>query len=233
MAYSFLTAVNNSLKRVGVIQGSTGSLTSFTNSAFQVDIDVMIMSWNETLQEIAALPILVPGFADQGTYNLVLGQKEYALPVGASGAQLETVKLITNVTFRWALDEYEGGYDQMVRDQPDPSLFQGNPMKWCINPGNNKIRYDFTPNSQVFFGGAVKHNIDGAIRISLQNPADTFTVSDTVVDQLVRPVAMVFARERKKGDWSREAFLSALTTAVSYAGKQQPRSQYGVVRARR
>src|SRR5216683_1546313 len=69
MAYTFLTAINNSLKRVQVIQGATGALTTFTAPAIQTDVDVMIMAWNEVIQDIATLPILVPGLADQGTQS--------------------------------------------------------------------------------------------------------------------------------------------------------------------
>jgi len=236
MPYTFLTAINNSLKRAQVIQGATGALTTFTAPAIQTDVDVMIMAWNEVIQDIATLPILVPGLADQGTYNLTAGNKEYAIPVGSvTGKQIETVKLITNLTFRWPLGEYPGGYDKMVRDQPDPSIFQGNPMFWCINPGTNQIRYDFTPTAQTISGaqgGAIKHNIDGAIGINLQNPTDTFTFSDRVVDQLVDAVAMIWTRERKKGDWSRDAYMQRLSNAIRYATKTQPRSQYGVVRRR-
>lgn len=228
MPYTFLQAVNNSLKRVGIIQGQSGNLTSFTDSGRQTDIDVMIACWNEAMQDLADQPVMVPGLSDQGNLTLATGNREYGLPTGNNtGKQIELVKQINNKTLRYPLKEYPGGYQKMLYDQPDPTLFQGPVIQWCINPGSGKIRFDFTPVASV--NGQLL-TVDGTIRISLSLISDQFPFTDTVVDQLVKPVAMAWARERKKGDWSRDAYMQGLSDAMRYVTAIQPRQSYGVRR---
>ena len=56
MAYTLLDAVNLSLKRVRVIQGDAGVLTTLTDSARQADIDIMIQAWNEIISDLYNFP---------------------------------------------------------------------------------------------------------------------------------------------------------------------------------
>lgn len=226
MAYTLLQAVNKVLGRVGVIQGVSGNLTSLTDSGRQLDVDVAVEVWNEALQDIAAENDLVPGLSDMGTVTLANGTKEYARPSnGTTSKQIELVKWLTYPGRRFPLEEYAGGYAKMVYEQPDPTLFQGLPQSWVISPVSGFIRFDFTPTANE---AGVVANVFGVPRIALTLAGDTFPVSDTVVEQLIKPVAMAWRRERQKGDFDRESYFAGLASAMRWAVAVTPRAKWGV-----
>src|SRR6185437_3735485 len=80
--YTFLQAVNKVGQRCGVVQGAS-AINGFTGQPQQTDIDIIIMMWNEVLQDLGAMPRLVPGLTAQGGITLVNGLREYAPPTGS------------------------------------------------------------------------------------------------------------------------------------------------------
>jgi len=48
----YLVAVNDTLRRVGVIAGDAGELTTFTDTARQREIDIVTQAWNEVCHEL-------------------------------------------------------------------------------------------------------------------------------------------------------------------------------------
>ena len=74
MAYTLLNAVNLTLKRVRIIQGDVGELTSLTDSGRQADVDIMVQAWNE-----------VDGMESTVMVDQTNGQYLYTYPGGFTG----------------------------------------------------------------------------------------------------------------------------------------------------
>ena len=71
MAKTLLNAVNEILKRVGVISGDSGALTTLTDSARQKPIDVAIQVINEAMDELYSMPgISAPQGQGESTITL-------------------------------------------------------------------------------------------------------------------------------------------------------------------
>ena len=62
MAYTFLNAVNIVLKRVSAIKGDAGELTSFVDTARQIDIDQARLAWNDLIQSFYSQGLFSPSF---------------------------------------------------------------------------------------------------------------------------------------------------------------------------
>jgi len=52
---TLLQGVNEVLKKVSVIQGDTGALTTLSDSAKQVFIDPAVQSWNEAVDQLYSI----------------------------------------------------------------------------------------------------------------------------------------------------------------------------------
>lgn len=210
MAKTFLTATNDVLKRAGIIAGSSGELSSFTDTSRQRHIDKVIQIWNEVVHELYSLGVF-QGEVATGTITLATSTREYALPSDfeqMSGDTYRTRKLVN--TDNYTMHEYPGGYVAMFADQPDPSDFTGRPQFWAINEANDTIRVDSTPTSDEN-GDVYSFLYDKTITLS--TTTDTFPFTDTVVVALTPVVAEIFMIKEENPTISRPSFLRALRIA--------------------
>lgn len=236
MAYTFLQAVNTVLQKLGIVQGPDQALTSFTGDARADDINVATQAWNEIIQELASGNDMQPAVSAQGTFNLANGTREYAIPTASAseliqaGTAIEIVDSVVNQTRRFALIPYQGGYQQLILDQPDPSIFLGTPIRWVINPNTGMIRFDFQPQSGDA-GNVI--NVFGRPRLSMVNTTDTFPFTDTVVDQITPAVAERWKKLRRPAEYDRDGEMSAQAAAVRFLKREPPRASYGLSRRKR
>lgn len=225
MAYTFLQAVNATLKRNGLIAGDSGSLSSFTDSARQTEIDVTIQVWNEAMHRLYAR-YAFQGEVKEGTVTLATDTREYAVPSDferMAGETYETRVMVN--TEGHILYEYKGGYLQMYADQPDPSDFTGQPSYWALNLTNNKFRMNTTPQSGEN-GDAYTFLYEK--RISMSATTDTFPFDDTIVDSLM-PVVAAVTKLSRNGDVSEEAWAAqGFKDAVKLIAQSKRRSAYGL-----
>ncbi len=230
--YSFLDGVNRVLKRVGVIQGDTGELSDFTESAHQVDIDVAIQAWNELIHEYYGRGLFT-GEIDESSITLVtattsatdhLAPREYALPADferMSGNKEH--RILRNETTGHFLVEYPGGYPQLKADHITATAFNGQPLRWVINPIRGGLEIDVNPGAGES-GDVYKFLYDK--RVVLTAIGDSFPFSDTVVDGLVPAVAQLWKRDRRK-EFDAELFSVNFNRGVEYLTQSQPKKRWG------
>ncbi|HEX9472504.1 MAG TPA: hypothetical protein VF957_23510 [Bradyrhizobium sp.] len=228
MSYQFLDGVNKVLERLTIVQGADGLLTSFTGDPRANDISVCIQAWNEVVQELADSADLLPGLTVQGSLTPVATQREYAIPT--TTPQMEIVRTVVNQTRRLPLLPYPGGFQQMIIDQPDPTIFIGTPIRWCISDVTGKIRFDFTPQTA---DQSDTYQVYGEPRIALANTTDTFPFTDTVVDQLIEGVAQRWKRSRRPSEYDEAEYQRSQAAAIRWIRRETPPQSYGPTRRRR
>lgn len=225
MAYTLLNAINATLKRVNIIGGDVNALTTLTDSARQNHIDVALQVWNAMVHELyrltdRALPTEV------GTVNLTLAAKrEYTIGSGAdlNITDFEQIRwpLIDETNGQW-INQYPGGWDQMRRDQLQPSQWTGLPHAGVISPETGALRLDRTPeSSDVGKIYVVKYDK----RFNLSSASDTFPFSDTVVDALVDSAAEIW-KLLKQNSISEAMRRTSFARAAHYLTQNQPRSKW-------
>lgn len=224
-----MAAVNRTLKRTGEIAGDAGDLTSFTDSARQTFVDVVIQVWNEAIHELYGLGAL-QGEVEEDTITLVADQNDYDLPndFEALAGKTYLSRALVNAADGHVLREYPGGFDQLYVDQPDPTDFTGQPHHFVFNPIVNEFRIDTMPTSDEA-GDEYKFLFEK--RISLTKPTDKFPFTDTGVDGLmpvVAEVARLSLTGKPRDPLSANAgFNRALATIV----QKKARTSYGTHRA--
>ena len=221
MAYTALQAANIVLKRVGVVAGDAGAITSFTDTAHQREIDVLLQVWNEIIDEAYAAQTLAKEVSEQ-TITLTTDTREYTLEPDFE--KFVEPAVFINATDNNRLSPYPGGYTKMYADQPDPSDHTGQPHFFVINNQNGKLRLDKTPTADE------DTDIYTALyekRLHISLITDTFPCSDDAVDALVSPVAEIW-RAIMNGD-AREGSLprSGMARALKAIRQGPTRRQYG------
>jgi hypothetical protein len=235
MAYTFMDGINRLLKRVGVIQGDTGDLSSFTDSAHQVDIDVGIQSFNELIHEYYSRDMF-DGEVAEGSITLVtattsatdaLAPREYALATDFERMTGDRdQRILRNETNNFVIKEHKGGYAQLKVDQIDPSDFNGQPTSWVINPIRGVLEINTNPQAGES-GDVYKYLYDK--RIALTATGDLFPFSDTVVDAIMPAAAQLWKRDRRK-EFDDGIFNTSFNRGLSYLTQSQTKTRYGVKR---
>jgi hypothetical protein len=234
----FLTAINETLKRVGVIAGDTQNLVTSTvtstatgltatdalqsQSAIQHQVDVMAQLWREGINELFAHGLLAKEAAT-GSIVLVSGQREYALATDfecfAGRAALRAA------TDNDVLYEYPGGYSEMLINQMLPTQWVGEPRSFAISPVDDKIRIDTdsTATSTYYY------LYEKSVLFTSTMATTTLPFSEETYYAMVPYVAQWWERAMKK-DFDQEAFAAGLSRAVRRSRKLQPNTRYGTRR---
>ena len=218
MAYTFLQAMNMSLKRVNEIKGVQGELASFDDSARQTKIDTMRQVWNEAINEIYSLHRLpLPTEVKAQTISL-LTQREYDL--NSDVAEIRwPLHDETNGQF---IHEYPGGWEVMRINQPYPEEYTGLPYYAVVNPTNRKLRMDRTPTSD-FVGREYLLYYDRYVR--MHETYDVFPFSDAVVDALIPAVAEMYRRDTQN-DFDSGAYGISFARACRYVNPNLMRKKW-------
>lgn len=214
---TFLEAVNESLKRVGLIQGDAGELTTFNDSARQTDIDVMIQVWNEVIEGLYYFHTF-PQEVGEDTFTLVANQREYDVASDFEGFVTDP----TDETNGHRLFEYPGGYIQLTHDQLQPSNYSGQPTYYVINPQNGKIRLDTEPTSDNA-GDVYTYRYTKSLK--MESTTDTFPFSDNVVRNLYEATAQLWSFKRKE-TWNKNLFDASMAMAQRRLNPQERKKTY-------
>jgi len=239
---TFVSAVNASLKRVRVIAGDTQELATstvtstatgltstgaFTVSSIQNEIDIMLQCWNEAITEVYTLGMFAPEVAT-ATVILSTAVREYTLPSDFEKfAGRDGQRAFRGATRQWVIDEYPGGFAQMLVDQAGfASDWQGEPQYYAISPVTSQtVRFDREPTSNEN-GWTYNALYDKRISRSSTMATDTMPFSDTVTDSLVPVVAEAWSRVFKK-EFDSEIFRYALIRALEHVTQTQRRTSWG------
>ena len=219
MAINFLTAVNESLKRAGVIEGATGELSSFEESSIQVSIDRMLQIWNELLTfcyNITGEPFPIETI--QSTITLVDQQREYTLPTNL----LRINYPLINENNGQQIFEFQGGFSRMRKLQLQPANFTGRPIRATINPSTGDLRMDTVPQSDDA-GEVYQLYYDAEQFVKFEN--DTFPFPDTCVRELVSAAATIWRDDKGQGT-NGPAARQNLAIAISLIPQSQLRQRY-------
>lgn len=219
MAKSFLTAVNDLLKDAGFIQGSAGSLTTFTDAQRQTAVDQALSAWNTVVRRLLSAGSF-PKEVATSTITLVASTYSYAL-----ASDFEKMAgdppIPVDITNKNYLFEYPGGWFRLRIDRPDRTIYTGLPYAWVINPTDGKLETDNTPTSNEA-GRVYTYAYEKSV--NLTTTTDTFPFVDAVVDSL-RPAAVEEWRRMMPGraeQFDRVRFEESLALAASYL-RQMPR----------
>lgn len=179
------------LRNAGFITGESGALTSLTDTARQVEIDIAKKVINTCISEVYSLANTpIPVEMAVSNITLVAGQREYDLPSNL-------VQIRYPIIFeedRHAVLEYRGGFDEMRKEQLNPSDYTGQPQHACINPTNGKLRFDYTPTSEEA-GDLYKLYYDK--EMLLDAAEDEISFSDTASNHLVEVATIDWKFKRR------------------------------------
>lgn len=216
MAKTLLDGINEVLKRVKIIRGDTGLLTSLTDATVQTHIDLTIQLWNESLDDLYR-DTVKPKELAENTITLVTGDRDYVL-------QTDLVELhfpLLDETLGNYIWEYHGQYLDMVAAQNIPSQWQGTPYYAVIRPTDGELYLDRIPTSEEN-GRIYKYRYDKDLVLSLA--ADTVPFNDTTFRAMVPVVSQLFERKRKRA-FNQDEFDVSLGRAASLlATTEAPRS---------
>ena len=186
---TLLTGTNEVLKRVQLIQGDSGILTTLTDSARQVYIDTAVQMWNETIDELYSISDKPkPKELAENTITLTTSTRAYAL-------QTDLLQLYwpfldeTNGRF---ITEYPGGYLDLVTSQLVPANYTGLPIMGCIRPTDGYIYLDRIPTSNEN-GLIYKYRYDKSLNMT--TAAAVFPFNDAVFRSLVPSVAELWKKQ--------------------------------------
>lgn len=219
---TFLNAVNASLKRVQMIEGSSGELSSFTDSARQTSVDVMLDVWNEVVDELFKLSEDFEGEIAESTFDLATDTVAYTLAT-------DYVRMIGNpvdATNKRVLTPYPGGYKQLRVNRPDRTDFTGAPLHWAVSPLDGDLEIDVTPTSEEN-GDTYTYMYEKGVNLS--GTTDTFPFDDEITRSLYAAVAQAWTRERNQ-QFDEGIYNASLARAAQKLRNTPTPKHYGVRR---
>lgn len=192
MSKTLLQATNEILKKVKVIAGDAGELTTLTDSGRQVYIDNVIQALNETIDQLYSVSNKPqPNELGEATINLVANDRDYTLK--ANLIQLRW-PLVDETNGR-VIEEYPGGYIELVNSQLIPSNHTGIPYYGAIRPTDGKLYLDSLPTSDET-GLVYKYRFDKDT--GMNSASDTVPFNDAVFRAMVPAVAEIWKRNQQQ-----------------------------------
>jgi hypothetical protein len=219
VAKTLLNGVNEVLKRVKVIAGDAGALTTLTDSARQTDIDMCVQVINEGVDELYSRgSIALPKEQAESSFTLVDGTRAYEL---ASDLVQLRWPMIDKTNTQY-LSEFPGGYNRMLLLDPEQND-TGLPLFGAIRPTDAKLFLDRAPTS-VEAGRIYTYQYDKDLELTLA--ADEFPFTNPVFRAMVPAWVQLWKRERRN-EFDSGMFKASLGRAASLMTMQQPRTSWG------
>lgn len=219
MSKTLLNGVNEVLKKAKLIQGDSGSLTSLTDSPRQVWVDTAVQCLNEIMEELYSITeVPMPKELAESTITLATNDRDYAL---ASDMVTLHFPLLDETNGQY-IREYDGGYLNLVADQPVPANYTGLPLYAAIRPTDGELYLDRIPSSSEN-GLIYKYRYDKDI--SLSTAAATFPFSDTVFRALIPAAAELFNYYHRK-EFAEGVYKVSMGRAARLLTNKQPRTSW-------
>ena len=229
MAKTLLNAVNDTLKRLAYIKGNSGELSSLTDSQRQVMIDLAVASWNETIIDLYDVSELqFPNEMATATITLVTSTRAYVLPSDLTFIRFPLI----NTTNGYTIEAYPGGWEQMRRDQLQPSNYTGRPNYGVVRPSDGYLYLDRIPQS-ADNGLAYTLTYDKSLLMAVA--ADTVPFNNDIYTALIPAVVEKIKMERDEQNDTKYAvsakkYRTSLGKAASMLMQQQPKTSYAARR---
>lgn len=218
MAKTLLDGCNGILKRVGLIAGDAGVLTSLQDSARQRAIDVAIQVVNEGIDELySASNKPVPRGQGESTITLVEGTRAYSL---ASNVVQMRWPFIDKSNNQYLFD-YPGGYNQLLIDDPEQDD-TGLPHYATIRPTDNMIYMDRAPTAEDA-GRVYTYQYDK--ELELIAATDTVPFTDAAFRAMVPAWVQLWKREMRN-EFDDGLFKASIGRAARFMIMKQSRTHY-------
>lgn len=218
MAQTLLASVNAVLKRKSIVSGDAGALTSLTESARQVSIDLAVQVINEGISELyTTAEIAQPNEQAESTIVLVLGTRAYTLATDL--VQLRW-PMIDKTNTQW-LREYPGGYNAMLTGDPEQDD-TGQPHFAAIRATDGKLYLDRAPLA-ADVGKIYTYQYDKSLWMT--TATDIVPFNDDVFNAMVPVWAELFGRDRQ-GAFDPQLFRLSVGRASRLLTQKQMRSHY-------
>lgn len=216
---TLLNGINDVLKKTGIIQGSSGELSSLTDTGKQPYIDAAILAWNEVVDEMfATAGKPMPNILAEATITLATNDRDYAL----ASDFIQIYFPLVNKTTGLRIQEYPGGYLQLFQDQLVPNNYTGTPQFGTIRPTDGQLYLDRIPtateNGDVYKYRYEKDSV-------LDEAADTMPFNDKVYRALVPAVAEIWS-EKQKRTMNGDIFSASFSRACRYLSGMAPRTSW-------
>lgn len=193
---TLLTGVNDVLEKTKILR-STGALSSLSDSARQVFIDLAVQSWNEMIDEIySQCQKERPRLWTSGTMTLSTGTRTYSLDQTNANV-VELYWPLHDQTNGHYIYEHPKGYLGLIRSQRIPANYTGLPLYGALDPtaSSTQVYLDRVPQAaQNGLNYTYYYQKDGGLSAA----ADEFPFNDGVYRALVPAVAEVWRRHQQK-----------------------------------
>lgn len=215
MAKTLLQGVNDVFKRLNLIAGDSGELSSLTDSARQQWIDVAVQVWNEALEELySTAEMSFPQELAENTITLVTDDRDYALETDLAQLVEQQGVYFVDETNNHFIFKYAGTYEDLVIDQVDPSTFVGLPSFAVIRPTDGQAYMDRIPTAEEN-GRVYKYRYHKDV--SLSAAANTFPFTDTVYRAMIPAVSQLWLRDQRN-TFDGEIFVASMGRASRLLG---------------
>lgn len=189
---TLLDGVNEVLKRVDLIQGDSGLLTTLSDSPRQTYIDLAVQVWNEAVEQLyTSSGKSMPKEMAEDSITLVTGTRSYALAADLIDLRWPLHNRVEGEYIR----EWEAGYHSLEKSQPQPDEWTGLAYTAAISPIDGTLYLERIPtaaeNGRVYF-----YNYDKDVSLSLA--ADTFPFDDAVFRAMVPAVAELWQFQKNR-----------------------------------
>ena len=190
MAKTLLNSVNEIFRRVSLVAGDSGLLTSLTDSARQVDVDVAVQAVNEGIDELySTTGRAMPNQQSSSTVTLATNTRNYTL---AS----DLVRLhwpLIDRTHNQYIYEFGEGYDGILLLDPEQDD-TGQPFYGVIRPTDGALFLDRAPTS-TYNGYVYTYQYDKDMVMSAAS--DTVPFDNAVFRAMVPAWVQIWKRERR------------------------------------
>jgi hypothetical protein len=218
MAKTLLNAVNETLKRVKVIN-SNGELTTLTNTGKQSYIDIAVQVINETIDQLFRdIKEPRPSILTEATITLVTSDRDYAL---ATDLTLLHYPLLDRTNGQY-ITEYPGGYMALSKEQSLPDNYTGLPMMAAIRPTDGELYLDRIPTSEEN-GKIYTYQYSKDTELSILTDEVPFT--DIIFRALIPAFSEKWKLENKK-EFNGGVFKRSIGTAAGYLRKTPQNSSW-------
>lgn len=227
---TLLELINKALKRVALIKGEAGELTSLTDPPRQIEIDIMVQAVNEVFTDLMNMGCF-PLEAAEGKFTLSTDKREYNLPSDFEAfitRPLDEVNGLQMWPYRNIRGQAHlsppgpGDYVAMREFQLQPDAYSGQPYFYAINPENGKLRLDYAPTSGL--AGRV-YRFTYRKTLEKTAAADELNMTNETLNKLMPAIKEVWNRERKE-KFDQPVYFNALAGAARHLTKTEPRRYY-------
>ena len=220
MAKTLLNAVNEILKRAGVIAGADGEFSSLSSTARQRDIDVAVQVVNEGLDELYRLVETPrPNVQKETSLTLVASTRAYTLATDLVRMRWPLIDK-TNTQF---LHEYAAGYNALLQLDPEQDD-TGLPHFCAISPVDGSLHMDRAPTS-IEAGRVYTYQYDKDT--TMDEATDEVPFKDIVFRAMVPVWANLWKRDRRgKDEFDAGLFALHLGRAAGALNQKPHKSSY-------